>query len=309
MNAEVVSVNISTEKGTVKDAVPSIEVNEQGVVGDAHAGAWHRQISLLSRDVVDSFEKETGKTIANGAFAENITTRGIDLSSVAVLDRLTIGDVQLEVTQLGKECHGDGCAIFREIGKCVMPKAGVFCRVLKGGGIIPGAVIQHMARPFKCLIITASDRAKAGVYEDRSGPEVEKALSAYFEGGRWHPEIERHLVADDLATLISELEAFHGESGDVVVITGGTGIGPRDVSPEAVTTFCDKTIPGVMEAIRVKYGADKPGALLSRSVAGIKGRMLVYAIPGSVKAVKEYMAEILKTIEHAVRMLHGIDAH
>lgn len=87
------------------------------------------------------------------------------------------------------------------------------------------------------------------------------------------------------------------------------GIGPRDVTPEAVCGFGDRMIPGIMEAIRAKYGSDKPNALLSRSVAGVKGTMLVYAIPGSVRAGREYMAEISTTLEHAILMLHGISAH
>ena len=95
----------------------------------------------------------------------------------------------------------------------------------------------------------------------------------------------------------------------MVFTTGGTGVGPRDVTPEVVTSFCEKTIPGIMEAIRVKYWALKPNALLSRSVAGVAGQMLIFALPGSVRAVTEYMAEIVKTLEHLLFMLYGLDSH
>ncbi len=306
---KVVSVNVSEEKGTPKKAVPSIEIDATGVVGDAHAGVARRQVSLLSKESIDAFAAQMDRSIEAGEFAENITTTGVDLKEVGLFDRLTVGDVELEVTQLGKECHGDGCSIFRELGKCVMPKSGIFCKVLKGGAVIPGATVEHKPRIFKCLVITASDRAAAGSYEDLSGPEAEKLLAEYLSGRRWHPQVRRVLLPDDAAAIVGELEAFEAEEGDVAIVTGGTGIGPRDVTPEAVVSFCDKMIPGIMEAIRVKYGADKPAALLSRSVAASKGTMLVYAVPGSPRAVREYMTEILKTMEHAVLMLHQVDAH
>ncbi|MFC1499318.1 MOSC domain-containing protein, partial [Verrucomicrobiota bacterium] len=135
---KVVSVNISEEKGTSKHSVPEIVMDERGVKDDAHAGAWHRQVSLLSAEIVKDFESEMGRSIKPGEFAENLMTTGLDLRTVSILDRLIIGQVELEVTQIGKECHGDNCAIFREAGKCVMPKEGIFCRVIKGGAVKPG---------------------------------------------------------------------------------------------------------------------------------------------------------------------------
>ena len=309
MNAKVVSVNISGERGTVKQPVPEAIIDARGLVGDAHAGDWHRQVSVLSRELIEGFQVQMDRTLGNGEFAENLTTTGLDLRAVGLMDRLKIGEVELQVTQVGKECHGESCAIFREVGKCIMPKEGLFCQVVKGGSVRPGAPVEHLPRPLKILVVTASDRASAGVYEDRSGPQVEASLNAFFVGKRWHPEIRRMLAPDDPSLLLEALRAFEREGGDVAVITGGTGIGPRDLTPEVVGEFCDTLIPGIMESIRVKYGADKPHALLSRSVAGFKGTMLAYAIPGSTRAVREYMEEILKTLEHAILMLHAIDAH
>ena len=96
---------------------------------------------------------------------------------------------------------------------------------------------------------------------------------------------------------------------DAVFTTGGTGIGPRDITPDVIETMADRLIPGIMEHIRIQFGAEKPNALLSRSIAAVMGQTLVYALPGSVRAVSEYMGEILKTFEHALLMIHGIDAH
>ena len=309
VEGRILSVNVSAQKGTIKQAVQEILLDERGVVGDAHAGDWHRQVSLLSEEIIRRFEGEMGRPIRPGEFAENITTQGLSLEAVGYLDRLVVGEAELVVTQIGKECHGDSCAIFREAGKCVMPKQGIFCRVVTPGRVRPGALIQHRPKPLKMEVITMSDRASRGDYQDRSGPEVEASLRAFFEDRRWHPEITRRILPDDGGQLREALQGFERAFGDVLVITGGTGIGPRDITPEVVFAFCDKTIPGIMEAIRLKHGLDKPNALLSRSVAGVKGAMLVYAIPGSPRAAREYMAEILKTLEHAILMLHGIDAH
>jgi molybdopterin adenylyltransferase len=95
----------------------------------------------------------------------------------------------------------------------------------------------------------------------------------------------------------------------VIIATGGTGPGPRDITPETAAALCDKLIPGIMENIRMKFGSAQPNALLSRSIAGVAGSTQIYTLPGSVRAVEEYMGEILKTLERAIFMLHGLDAH
>ena len=132
----VVSVNISKKKGTVKNPVSKIIIDEKGILGDAHAGAWHRQISLLSIESIQKFADKSGQIFNHGDFAENITTQGIDLLLLKPSDQILVGKVKLEVTQIGKTCHGSGCAIYNKIGKCIMPKEGIFCKVIKGGEIL-----------------------------------------------------------------------------------------------------------------------------------------------------------------------------
>ena len=132
----VVSVNISEKKGVIKSPVQKIILNETGIKNDAHAGNWHRQVSLLADESIDRFKNVSGKKIEYGEFAENITTKGLVLYEMKPGDILKIGkDAVMEVTQIGKKCHGTGCGIFTAIGKCVMPKEGVFCKVIKNGNI------------------------------------------------------------------------------------------------------------------------------------------------------------------------------
>ena len=135
--AQVTAVCISEKKGTVKRPVPYIDVRcRHGIVGDAHAGDWHRQISLLADESVDTM-RALGLTLLPGAFAENILTRGIELKILPIGTRLRVGPALLEVTQIGKECHSD-CAIKQTTGKCVMPTEGIFAVVVEEGRIRSG---------------------------------------------------------------------------------------------------------------------------------------------------------------------------
>jgi molybdenum cofactor synthesis domain-containing protein len=306
---KIISLNVSEEKGTVKTPVERVDIDMNGVVGDAHAGAWHRQVSILAAEEIRAFSTEMETEIDFGAFAENITTEGVDLSGASLLDSFTAGGVELVVTQIGKKCHGDKCAIFQKIGKCVMPHKGIFCKVVNGGGLDVGDEISYTRRAFKFAVITLSDRASKGEYDDRSGPALRAIIEERFKGTNRVCEFSYHLIADDAEALKGLLEDAVRDGVDAVFTTGGTGVGPKDITPDVVTEFADKTIPGIMEHIRVKYGLEKPNALLSRSVAAVKGKMLIYTLPGSVKAVNEYTGEILKTLEHLVYMMHEIDTH
>lgn len=134
---EVIAVSLSAEKGIPKSPVPQAElIRDWGLKGDAHAGKWHRQVSLLA---MESIEKmlALGADVGPGSFAENITTQGINLVSLPIGTRLRIGDAKVEVTQIGKVCH-HGCAIFEQVGDCIMPRDGIFVRVLDPGKISAG---------------------------------------------------------------------------------------------------------------------------------------------------------------------------
>jgi len=132
---KILSINISEKKGELKKPVAKAMLQENhGIVGDAHAGNWHRQVSFLAQEDIEEMIKK-GAKVTYGDFAENITTEGVDLAHLPVGTKLHIGEAILEVTQIGKECHNNKCAIFQQVGDCVMPRNGIFAKVIKGGEI------------------------------------------------------------------------------------------------------------------------------------------------------------------------------
>jgi MOSC domain-containing protein YiiM len=148
MRGKIVSINISVQKGEKKKPVKEAFINESGIEGDGHSGEWHRQISFLSNESIESFNRRGSINTGPGDFAENITTCGVDLAGVKVGDILTITDenpeagegskkVILEVTQIGKECIAP-CSIYYQVGSCIMPEEGLFCKVIKTGEIKVG---------------------------------------------------------------------------------------------------------------------------------------------------------------------------
>jgi len=309
MKASIVSVNVSEEKGTIKQPVAEIVIDANGVIGDAHAGAWHRQLSLLSSESIARFAEPSGRTFQPGEFAENLTTAGLDLGLVRIPDQLVVGEAKLEVSQIGKACHGGGCAIFREVGKCVMPKEGIFCRVLKPGTIRPGDALLHEPRTLPVFAITLSDRASSGVYQDKSGGLLRQRIEAQFKDSHWRIGVESRLIPDEADRLRSLIKDAQQNGCRILFTTGGTGLGPRDITPDVIRPLLDRELPGIMEFIRVHFGTTLPNALLSRGVAGVIGNMLVYTLPGSVKAVNEYLDVILPTLDHSLRMMDGLDGH
>lgn len=306
---KILSTNISQNKGTIKESVPYIEINAHGVIGDAHAGNWHRQVSLLGIESIENFQDKLERKIEYGEFAENLTTQGIELYKTAPLDRLIFGNVELMVTQIGKKCHGSNCAIFSQVGSCIMPKEGIFCKVIKGGVLKAGDNFIHKPYILKTKIITLSDRASKGEYEDLSGPLIKKMIQENLATHNRNYSIDTTIIPDEPQILETLINRSVSENYDIIITTGGTGIGPRDITPDVIKPLLDKEITGIMEMIRVKYGTLKPNALLSRSIAGVIKQTLVYVLPGSVKGVTEYMNEILPTINHSIMMLHGIDNH
>lgn len=305
MEIKILSVNKSEHRGR-KFPYEKITIKNNGVEGDVHAGSISRQVSILDISHVEQFRKLAGaRETEFGEFAENLTVKGLDYIRANRLDRFVSETLELEVTTKGKPFHDK----FREIGNYVMPREGIFCRVIKPGEIKKGDILTYVPKVFQIKIITLSDRASTGEYEDRSGPKIREMIEAYFDKIRKLFAVEIEVIPDDKVKLKKRIKECTDDNVDVIFTTGGTGIGPRDITVETIKPMLHKELPGVMEMIRLKYGMEKPNALLSNGVAGVINKSLIYTLPGSVKAVTEYITEITKTLEHAILMLHGIDAH
>lgn len=306
----VFATSFVAAKGEPRCSVSSITLDKMGVVGDVHAGYGHRQISLVPIATLDDFKQRTGKPANYGYFGENITFGGIDVAQLATFDRLQINDVILEITQVGEKCHGDVCKIYRDLGNtCTKAQQGLFARVIKPGKIAVDDRIVHVPYVFKVMIITMSDRAAAGVYEDKSGELAKQMLAQFFANKHWRWQFEQVLLPDDAEQLLQCLQRAVKEKVDFIFTLGGTGVGVRDITPETVMKICNKFLPGIMEHVRLKYGAKNPAALLSRGIAGVVGTTQIYTLPGSTRAVSEYLTEIFQVLEHVLLMLCGIDKH
>ena len=303
---KILAICISEKRGTAKFEIPQAEAKvDWGIVGDAHGGNWHRQISLLSFEKIEDF-RNRGANVDFGAFGENLVVEGFDLKMLPVGTRFIIGEVELELTQIGKECHSH-CAIYHSVGDCIMPREGVFTKVIRGGVIKVGDEITMIPpkadRPFTAAVITLSDKGAKGEREDKSGPLLAQMLQ---EAG--YDVIEELLLADEKEPLKTQLIRLADQRQvNLICTTGGTGFSERDITPEATTEVCDRMANGIAEAIRAYSMVITKRAMLSRGVSGIRKKTLIINLPGSPKAVREALEYILPELPHGLGILRGTD--
>ena len=301
---KVLGICVSEKRGTQKKEVNEAVLKENwGIEGDAHAGDWHRQVSLLSFEKIEAF-RERGADVDFGAFGENLIVEGYDLRRLPVGTRFRIGEAVLELTQIGKECHSH-CEIYKKMGDCIMPREGVFTEVVKGGRIRKGDAVEMEApsldRPYTAAVITLSDKGVKGEREDKSGPKIcELAEAAGYQIR------ETLLLADGIEPLKSQLIRLADQRQmDVIFTTGGTGFSERDLTPEATIQACDRMANGIADAIRNYSMTITPRAMFSRAVSGIRGKTLIINLPGSPKAVAEALEFLLPQLDHGLDILRG----
>lgn len=302
---KIYAVCTSPEKGTLKTNVGKAVLQVgHGLVGDAHAGPWHRQVSLLSKEKIDTFREKLW--VEYGAFGENLVVSGFDFRNLPVGSRFVVGDVVLEMTQIGKECHND-CVIKQQTGECIMPREGVFARVLKGGEIHVGDEVTLLPLledpPLRAAVITLSDKGSRGEREDKSGPLIVEMLTA-----AGYVVEETMLLPDEAKALKAQLiRLADGRQVNLILTTGGTGFSPRDITPEATYAVADRSAPGIAEAMRYHSLSITPRGMLSRAASVLRGKTLIVNLPGSPKAVKENLEYILPSLGHGVRIAAGLD--
>ncbi len=296
------AICISTRRGTEKaDVAQARLIQNHGIEGDAHAGDWHRQVSLLSADKIQVFNQQ-GAGVMPGAFGENLVVSGIDFRSLPVGTRFQVGDALLELSQVGKECHTH-CQIYQRMGDCIMPREGVFARVLRGGEIRTGDEMSVCLREsaMRAAVLVLSDRSARGERADLSGPLAAKLLA---EAGY---TVEAQLLLPDEQAQIEAalIDLADRRQVSLVITSGGTGLSLRDVTPEATLAVAERAAPGIAEAIRGFSMQKTPRAMLSRGVAVLRGQCLIVNLPGSPKAVQECLAYLLPTLEHGLAILRG----
>jgi molybdenum cofactor synthesis domain-containing protein len=304
----VLHICVSSKRGVQKTELTSANVLvDYGIEGDAHAGEWHRQVSLLAHVDIEGMRAK-GLTLAPGAFGENLVIDGLDTDSLGIGSQLQIGPVLLELTQIGKVCH-TRCAIYYKTGDCIMPRTGLFARVLAGGEItsgMPVTVVRSIDRAqLQAAVITISDRCSRGETLDTAGPAAAELLRQELGAHIAWTEI----VPDELDQIAKALRTTCERNIDVVITAGGTGLSVRDITPEATRKVIQRDVPGLAEAMRAASARITPNALLSRGVAGIYRQTLIVNLPGSKKAATENLAAILPAVEHAVKMLRNDTAH
>ena len=302
------AICISEKRGTPKEETDSaLFIKGRGIENDAHAGSWHRQISLLPAESIEEFNKK-GAGVKNGDFGENLIVSGIDLNDLPMGTTLKIGPeempVILKLTQRGKECHSH-CRIHERMGECIMPVKGVFAEVLEGGTVKKGdtvtAGLPKEDRPFRAAVIVCSDKASKGEREDKSGRAACELLEE-----KGYEILECVIVPDEKEKIKNELIRLSDmREADLILTSGGTGFSLRDVTPEATMEIAERNAPGIAEYMRMKSAQITDRAMLSRGVSVIRKKTVIVNLPGSEKAVRECLGFIMNALDHGLKILRG----
>ena len=262
-------------------------------------------MSLLAGEDVQAVRSKL-PDIASGDFAENIILSGVDLATLGLGSRLRLGSqAELTISQVGKVCHSH-CRIYDMTGDCIMPRLGLFARVLSGGEIFVGDDVEVLKviprETFQAVVLTISDRCSRGVAEDTAGPAVAKKLQESLGAHIYAAEV----LPDECPEISERLKHYcDGHTIDLVVTVGGTGFSPRDVTPEATQEVIDRPTPGLDEAMRAGSLAITPHAMLSRAASGICGSTLIVNLPGSLQGACENLEAILPALGHGLKKLRG----
>ena len=300
---KVLAVCTSEKKGLQKHDVHSAHFEtEWGIDGDAHAGKWHRQISLLSADKIEAFNQK-GANVIPGAFGENLVVEGFDFRALPVGTLLRCSDVLLEMTQIGKECHSH-CEIYKKMGDCIMPREGVFARVLEPGTITVGDEMVIVPReghfPWQAAVICLSANS-----DSKCDNELGAAISNRLTKSGY-AVLEDLVVPKDARVLKQQIIRLCDQRQlDLILTTGGIGCSKDDITPEATLAVADKNVPGISEAIRSAAVQVCDKAMISRGASVIRGKTLIINLPDNLQTCMDTMDVFMDTIPQAMAQLRG----
>ena len=303
MHGHLISVNLGKIRGVPKHPIDEgILTPEWGLKGDAHGGDWDRQISLFPIETLALVPRNVRESFEENAYSENLTLEGIPPEKLRPGTILRIGEAQIKILEIGKPSFEPP-----ESGRpYIVSREGRFGRILKEGRVKSGDWVEIVkeGEPApdapRLALVTLSDKGAKGEREDISG----KFLTWYAT--RLGAEILFSTIIPDEKQQIKKA-LFRGidEKADLILTTGGTGLAPRDVTPDATLEVIDRQVPGFAEAMRMESLKKTPHALASRAVSGIAGKTLIINLPGSPKAVAECMEVIFPALKHAIEKLRG----
>ncbi|MFA8451337.1 MAG: molybdopterin-binding protein [Bacteroidales bacterium] len=305
----VVSVNLSEEPITTKIPVEQIEINDNGTLINDKSCAKNQQFCILPEEEILNFNHDTDQSVKYGFLGEHFTVKGLDFDDLAPFDRIQIGEAIFEITKLATHRDPGDDNMMEYYGSYKLPKGSALVRVVKGGKIRAGMAVEVKPKIFRAWVITLSDRISRGDMQDFHGPKIKNLLSEFFIENNWKSNVELKVMADDCDSLRFILRRAREEGIDLVITLGGTGVGPRDITPDVVSSMMDKIIPGIMEHLRISFGKKDINALLSRGIAGITGNTFVITLPGSVSTLNDYVLELLRILKHLFFMQKGLDLH
>ncbi len=305
VDGKLLHVCISAKKGIAKHEVPLARITvAHGLEGDAHAGEWHRQVSLLAHADIEAMRAK-GLVLEPGAFGENLVIDGLQIDELGVGSRLRIGPVLLELTQIGKVCH-TRCAIYYATGDCIMPRTGLFARVVEGGELVPGAsleVVHRVARSvIQAAVITISE-SSAAFYT------AAPALSELLREGLQARIAWTQTIPGEAELISAALKELCDRRVDLVITIGSAGISARDVAPEATRNVIDRGLAEIVKAIRAVTVEEESIELLTSAVGGARRETLIVNLSGGLNSAMESLNAILPALPDAVKMLRGETAH
>lgn len=340
-NQRIASSNAQILERTNLNKLDEIQRAKDEELNTVEKAKFREQNAFESDKIAESgvTKKAVIEPAVAGTFGENILVSGIDLRKLPVGSLLIIktankelarngnsniptlsaefeeqkptcdeqeNAVILKLSQIGKECHSH-CQIFQRVGDCIMPREGVFATVEQGGVLTSGMEITvelpKADAQLRAAVITLSDKGFIGQRVDTAGPRATELLA---EAG--YDIVEQVLLPDVQAKIERELKRLaDSRQVDLIITTGGTGMAPRDVTPEATLAVATRLVPGIAEAIRAGSLAITKRAMLSRGVSVLRNTTLIVNLPGSKKAVEEALEIVLPTLEHGIRLAKGTD--